>query len=78
MKCIIEATDDPQYHTCKRCKQPHRAVNVPEKCHRVCRRKGMGDWLAKFFAWLGFKKKPGCGCDKRQQALNRAGARLGL
>lgn len=29
-----------------------------------------GDWLATFFRWFGFRPKPGCGCDKRKQALN--------
>jgi hypothetical protein len=37
---------------------------------------GMGDWLARFFAWLGIKKHPGCNCEKRQAWFNRLGERI--
>ena len=30
----------------------------------------LGDWLATFFSWFGFRTKPGCGCEMRKQKLN--------
>lgn len=33
--------------------------------------KGFGDVLAFIFKKLGIKKKKGCGCDKRQEAINK-------
>lgn len=33
-------------------------------------KKYIGDHLATFFSWFGFKPKPGCGCEKRKKALN--------
>lgn len=36
--------------------------------------RGAGDWLARLTHWLRIPRRPGCGCDKRQSWLNRAGA----
>ncbi len=33
--------------------------------------KGLGDTVAKVANKLGFKKTPGCGCEKRQEMLNK-------
>tara|TARA_R100001463_G_scaffold70615_3_gene124269 strand:- start:899 stop:1102 length:204 start_codon:yes stop_codon:yes gene_type:complete len=33
--------------------------------------RGLGDVLAKFFAFIGIKKRKGCGCQKRQNLLNK-------
>ena len=33
--------------------------------------RGLGDVLAKFFAAIGIKKRKGCGCQKRQNLLNK-------
>lgn len=33
--------------------------------------RGLGDVFAWLFAKMGFKPKPGCGCKKRQEKLNR-------
>lgn len=33
--------------------------------------RGLGDTLAKTLAAVGIRKRPGCGCGKRQAALNR-------
>lgn len=33
-----------------------------------------GDWLARLTHWLRIKRKPGCGCERRQAWLNRWGA----
>ena len=35
------------------------------------RSRGLGDTIAKLTKRLGIKRKPGCGCGKRQAALNR-------
>lgn len=40
------------------------------------RRLGLGDWLASLLYRLGFRKRPGCGCERRQAALNRFGERI--
>lgn len=65
---------------CRRCGRQVSSPHPPRKLYGFsCRgRRGLGDIIAEWIKWLGIKKKPGCGCDKRQQALNRAGARLGL
>jgi hypothetical protein len=34
--------------------------------------RGLGDLVAKATSALGIKQKPGCGCKKRQEALNKA------
>ena len=33
--------------------------------------RGLGDTVAKVANKLGFKKTPGCGCEKRQETLNK-------
>jgi hypothetical protein len=33
--------------------------------------RGLGDSVAKVFKKLGIDKKPGCGCEKRQEMLNK-------
>lgn len=35
------------------------------------RPRGLGDLVARLLAWLGIRKRPGCGCVSRQAALNR-------
>jgi hypothetical protein len=37
---------------------------------------GMGDRLAALLKRVGIKRRKGCGCAKRQDQLNRIGARL--
>lgn len=38
---------------------------------RPGRPRGLGDVLARWFARLGIRKRKGCGCARRQAALNR-------
>ncbi len=70
---------------CKACRTDSgfrsRSVGVPDfECpHRVYwdgkrlrrRLRGLGDVLEAIFAKFGAKPKPGCGCKKRQEKLNR-------
>lgn len=69
----------------KKCRQqtiwsPH----PPEKIHRRCRVAGWGDQVAAALESLGISKAlikkltgRGCGCQKRQHALNRLQAWIG-
>lgn len=49
-------------------------------CQKSPRRpRGLGDWLAAAIKWASrgrIKQRPGCGCAKRQEKLNRAGWRV--
>jgi hypothetical protein len=36
-------------------------------------RRGIGSFVASLISKLGIKKKPGCGCGKREEKLNRWG-----
>ena len=40
------------------------------------KREYIGDKIARFFEWFGVKKRPGCGCERRQKQLNEAQQRL--
>lgn len=40
------------------------------------KREYIGDKIARFLEWFGVKKRPGCGCERRQQKLNAAHQRL--
>ncbi len=33
--------------------------------------RGLGDTVARFLQWIGIRKRPGCGCEHRQEWLNR-------
>ena len=38
----------------------------------------LGDRLARFLHWIGFRQRAGCGCAKRQMWLNRLGRKFGI
>lgn len=40
------------------------------------RRVGLGDWIAWALAWMGVRKRSGCGCGQRQAKVNRWGWRV--
>ncbi len=48
---------------------PH-APTPPAPSRRLADR-GLGDTVARFLNWIGIKKRPGCGCERRQEWLNR-------
>lgn len=63
---------------CQRCgfvtgKTPHSH----DKIYRECNVKGLGDYVAAGLRILGFKKKCAA-CQKRQDALNEAGKKIGF
>lgn len=51
------------YRKCK--SKPHTVTSPP--------RKGLGSSLAKVFKFCGIKQRPGCGCRRREDLLNRLG-----
>jgi hypothetical protein len=40
------------------------------------KRELLGDKIARFLEWFGIKKRPGCGCERRQAKLNQAHNKL--
>ena len=61
---------------CRRCGAVRRTAEAPENYFRRCdqpraKLRGLGDLLASGLAAVGIKKQPGCGCEARQEALNR-------
>lgn len=48
------------------------AINAQRQTIRaISRPRGLGDILAAIFARIGIRKRPGCGCARRQATLNR-------
>lgn len=45
-------------------------ARLPKKRRRR-RLRGLGDVLAALFKAVGIKQKPGCGCKRRQEKLNK-------
>jgi len=80
IKCSLEkSADDPLRWECRYCER--YVITRHERSHVVgelaCNRKlGLGDYVAKGLGTFGVKKKQGCGCDKRQEKLNRIGERV--
>ena len=61
----VEPDEDGLYVLpCCKFKLPH----LPAECS--CSG-GLGDTIAKVLAKAGVRKREGCGCEKRQEALNR-------
>lgn len=63
---------------CDQCRVSFATSHPIEKCRCCCvpptlrkRIKGLGDWIANLLTRIGIRKRPGCGCDKRQAWLNR-------
>lgn len=54
-------------------KQQCHSAPVPKL---LPKRKGLGTFVASLLSKLGIKKKKGCGCHKREAALNRFGWRI--
>jgi len=73
---------------CKRCGRSIDHVKVwPLHCScglvtyqdgytRSAFRRGLGDWLADVLRSVGVRKREGCKCQQRQEALNRWSSRL--
>lgn len=62
---------------CVRCGAAAWAFGDPSTAKGNCRgRPLLGDRLAAILASLGIRKRRGCGCQKRQSALNRWHAAL--
>lgn len=78
MNCLLEVFEGDTKR-CTRCDRRFTHRLPPEKIHLICKGKpGLGDYVAKGLAALGIKKKRGCGCAKRQAALNDIGKKLGI
>lgn len=72
---------------CKRCRSPHMGdwreeqtghrefacphVATVKQSLTVQKMRGLGDVVAKVASAVGIKAKNGCGCKKRQEALNK-------
>ena len=73
MRCEFETIDD--HYTCTRCGWSIATARIKVlPLNRSCDRQGVagiGDILARVFGWIGFRKRSGCGCGKRQATLNR-------
>ena len=90
MKCMFIPHDGDCAFRCERCGRLAfpRTHCEPKRIHAVCRVPGVGDWLAYYLAWLGVTKDRvrrvkgwlglarQCGCQERQEKLNRWGHRL--
>lgn len=61
---------DDQGVSCSRCGKRF-PPSVSPAAIAVCRKRGLGDYVAMVAKALGFKQKAGCGCAKRQQRLNK-------
>lgn len=71
--CEFETTA-PGVIRCRRCGTERRTSEPPERYHRQCDAQGLrgvGDLVAAALSAIGIKKQPGCGCQRRQDALNR-------
>lgn len=53
------------------CKAGQKLNRFSRECERPCLR-GLGDLFERLLLWIGIKKKPGCGCKRRQAWLNWA------
>jgi hypothetical protein len=60
---------------CPICKTERETAEHPDRYHRACEgkppAKGLGDVVAGLLEAVGIKKKSGCGCEARQNWLNR-------
>ena len=63
---------------CRRCGLSVKTTNPPEKCHAICAKRGLGDYVAMGLAAFGIKPKKNCGCKKRQMQLNEIGDKFGV
>lgn len=61
---------------CDICGRDHRHKSAPEKFFCCAAPLGLGDRMCKFLLRLGIRKRPGCGCGRRQAWLNRFGERV--
>lgn len=90
MRCILKPTGETRVIaagpwigrierelTCEACEQKSLwSFHEIKSTHRDCVVVGLGDRIAAFLTTLGFNKKQGCGCGKRQEAMNTWGWRL--
>lgn len=61
---VILSVSGTVTHNCPAVQQFERQVNH-------YRSRGLGDTLARIFAWFGLKRRKGCGCKRRQKWLNK-------
>ena len=73
MICDWKDSDPLSLFQCKRCGRTVPRADVPVLPYRrACiGPRGLGDWIAGALLRLGILKRPGCGCARRQSALNR-------
>lgn len=76
MMCVVglkEVLGDGRLlHHCYRCHRVLGPTRTPaDEVVAVCGVPGFGDRLAAWFKTLGFEQSPGCGCQERQQFVNR-------
>ena len=88
MLCNFAPHDVPEpglrRHVCTRCGYVTKPIpDLGQRIKRRCDRKGLGDYLAYWLVFLGITKARvrelvggECGCESRQQALNRIGWEL--
>lgn len=90
MKCDFVPVGDGSFR-CRRCQRLPVWPNDhsdPARIHATCRLPGVGDWAAYYLAWFGLTKdrvrrvkgwlglQRKCGCQERQETVNRWGHRL--
>lgn len=79
MDCLFQPTDDSRIFRCTRCGEEYRVRGpLRESISRQCRKPGLGDHVAIWFAAVGIYKPKKCGCRRRQDWLNRLGTKLGF
>jgi hypothetical protein len=81
MKCLFVCSE--QFCKCSRCGRSVQVSLMPIRA--TCRAAGLGDMVASGLSTVGITKERvsklvgrDCGCQKRQEALNALGRRLGI